>query len=188
MQTHINPSKKTMQSRLFSARLSHSMFRIMTIPLFELLLTPEDMAAVDSAAAASGIDSFGLMEKAGYAVAAVALRHFPTALRFVVLCGPGNNGGDGYVAARSLYEGGAEVAVFHLGDPGKLKGDAARAFKSCPSAGREIAAYVPQAGDVVIDAIFGAGLSRPVSKELVTLIAMIADAGNPVVAIDLPSG
>jgi hydroxyethylthiazole kinase-like uncharacterized protein yjeF len=160
----------------------------MTIPLSELLLTPEDMAAVDSAAAASGIDSFGLMEKAGYAVAAVALRRYPGALRFVVLCGPGNNGGDGYVAARSLQESGADVAVFHLGDPKMLRGDAARAFAFCPIPSQDIGTYAPRPCDIVIDAIFGAGLSRPVSNEIVSIIALIGEAGIPVVAIDLPSG
>ena len=74
-----------------------------------LLLTPAEMAAADAAAAASGIDTYGLMEKAGQAVAASALRHYPQALRFVVLCGPGNNGGDGYIAAASLIRAGADT-------------------------------------------------------------------------------
>jgi NAD(P)H-hydrate repair Nnr-like enzyme with NAD(P)H-hydrate epimerase domain len=69
---------------------------VMTTPLSDLLLTPAAMAAADRDAADSGIDSFGLMERAGQAVAAAALRLFPAALRHVVLCGPGNNGGDGY--------------------------------------------------------------------------------------------
>ena len=92
------------------------------------LLSPGAMGRVDQAAARSGIWSFGLMEKAGQAVAAAALRLLPGALRFVVLCGPGNNGGDGYVAARALADAGAEVAVFRLDDPDRLKGDAATAF------------------------------------------------------------
>ncbi|PZM11376.1 NAD(P)H-hydrate dehydratase [Rhizobium tubonense] len=160
----------------------------MTRPLCELLLTPEDMAAVDQAAAESGISSFGLMEKAGHAVAAAALRHFPEALRFVVLCGPGNNGGDGYVAARALWESGAAVSVFSLGKPQALKGDAARAFASCPIPGQDIAAYAPLSGDVVVDAIFGAGLARPVPEEVARLIGRVYKANVPVVAVDLPSG
>lgn len=161
---------------------------IMMLPLADLLLSPDEMAAVDRAAAASGIDSYGLMEKAGQAVAASALRHFPEAGRYVVLCGPGNNGGDGYVAARALRQSGADVALFYLGDPGKLKGDAARAFADCPVAGTAISTYLPQAGDVVIDAIFGAGLSRPVPDEVAVIISLVADARVPVIAIDLPSG
>ncbi|MBB3453231.1 NAD(P)H-hydrate epimerase [Rhizobium sp. BK313] len=161
---------------------------VMMSPLADLLLSPDDMAAVDRAAAASGIDSYGLMEKAGQAVAASALRHFPEALRFVVLCGPGNNGGDGYVAARALQQSGAEVRLFHLGDPKTLKGDAARAFEDCQILGEALAHYSPQPGDIVIDAIFGAGLSRPVPDEVETIIAAITKAGLPVIAVDLPSG
>ena len=160
----------------------------MMLPLADLLLTPDEMAAVDSDAAASGIDSYGLMEKAGQAVAAAALRTFPEALRYIVLCGPGNNGGDGYVAARALQQAGADVQLFRLGDPQRLRGDAARAFADCPIRGAGIAGYAPHAGDVVIDAIFGAGLSRPVPDEVAAVIARVAEADIPVIAIDLPSG
>ena len=160
----------------------------MMLSLADLLLSPDDMAAVDSDAAASGIDSYGLMEKAGQAVAASALRHFPEALRYVVLCGPGNNGGDGYVAARALRDSGAEVGLFHVGDPRRLKGDAARAFADCPIEGEAIQGYAPRPGDVVIDAIFGAGLSRQVPDEVAAVVARIAEADVPVLAVDLPSG
>ncbi|MGY5811591.1 NAD(P)H-hydrate dehydratase [Rhizobium sp. LEGMi198b] len=160
----------------------------MMSPLADLLLSPEDMAAVDRAAAASGIDSYGLMERAGQAVAASTLRHFPETLRFIVLCGPGNNGGDGYVAARALRQTGVEVQLFHLGDPKTLKGDAARAFGECPVGGETLGRYSPRPGDVVIDAIFGAGLSRPVPDEVAAIIAEIAEAHIPVIAVDLPSG
>ncbi|MQB43072.1 NAD(P)H-hydrate dehydratase [Rhizobium sp. ICMP 5592] len=160
----------------------------MMLPLADLLLSPDDMAAVDRAAAASGIDSYGLMEKAGQAVAASALRYFPEALRYVVLCGPGNNGGDGYVAARALRQSGAQVQLYHLGEPKRLKGDAARAFADCPVAGEALESYLPRAGDVVIDAIFGAGLSRPVPDQVATIIARVTEAGLPAIAVDLPSG
>jgi NAD(P)H-hydrate epimerase len=160
----------------------------MTSSLADLLLTPSDMAAVDMAAAASGIDSFGLMEKAGQAVAAATLRHFPQASRYVVLCGPGNNGGDGYVAARALRESGADVVMFHLADPLSLRGDAARAFEACQVNGDDIAKYEPAKGDVVVDAIFGAGLSRPVPDAVVTAIERITQTGVSVIAVDLPSG
>ena len=111
--------------------------------LSDLLLTPAEMAAADRAAAESGIDSYGLMEKAGAAVAATALRLYPGAVRFAVLCGPGNNGGDGYVVARLLQESGANVEIFHLGDPEKLKGDAARARAACALKGLDIGNYDP---------------------------------------------
>ncbi|RFB95510.1 bifunctional ADP-dependent NAD(P)H-hydrate dehydratase/NAD(P)H-hydrate epimerase [Rhizobium leguminosarum bv. trifolii] len=160
----------------------------MSHQLYDLLLTPAEMAAVDAAAAASGIDSFALMERAGAAAAAVALRLHPEALRFVVLCGPGNNGGDAYVAARHLQEGGALVTLFHLGDPSRLKGDAARAKAGCALRGEPLHLYSPESGDVVIDGLFGAGLGREVPADVRTVIERVAEAGLPVLAIDLPSG
>ncbi|PDS77196.1 NAD(P)H-hydrate dehydratase [Rhizobium sp. L43] len=156
--------------------------------LFDLLLTPAEMAAVDAAAAASGIDSFGLMERAGAAAAAAALRLHPDALRFVLLCGPGNNGGDAYVAARHLQEGGATVALFHLGDPSRLKGDAARARGGCALRGQGLHLYQHETGDVVIDGLFGAGLAREVPADVRALIERVTEAGIPVLSIDLPSG
>ncbi|MBC7149933.1 MAG: NAD(P)H-hydrate dehydratase [Rhizobium sp.] len=152
------------------------------------LLTPAAMGRADHAAALSGIDSFGLMEKAGQAVAAAALRLLPGAQRFVVLCGPGNNGGDGYVTARALADAGAEVAVFRLGDPARLKGDAATAFARCAIAGETLENYQPRSGDAIIDAIFGAGLDRPVPDAVAAVIYKVGAQGLPVIAVDLPSG
>lgn len=156
--------------------------------LSNLLLTPAEMAAVDAAAAATGIESFSLMERAGAAAAAAALRLYPDALRFVVLCGPGNNGGDAYVAARHLQETGAAVALFHLGDPARLKGDAARAHAGCAIEGQGLDLYRPKTGDVVIDGLFGAGLGREVPADVRALIERVTEAAIPVLAIDLPSG
>ncbi len=152
------------------------------------LLTPSAMGEVDAAAAASGIDSFGLMEKAGQAVAAAVLRLFPGGERFVVLCGPGNNGGDGYVAARALQESGAAVALFHLGDPAKLRGDAATARSRCPIPGEPLETWCPAKRDVIVDAIFGAGLARAVPPAVADVVQRVDEAGLPVVAVDLPSG
>lgn len=146
------------------------------------------MTAVDRRAAESGLDSFGLMLSAGYAVCATALRHYPGAQRFVVLCGPGNNGGDGYIAAASLAASGANVAVYSLGDRGGLKGDAARAAGACPMASAPLGDYRPDPGDVVIDALFGAGLSRPVPDAVRSAMKAVTALGLPVIAVDLPSG
>ncbi|NNH32022.1 NAD(P)H-hydrate epimerase, partial [Rhizobium sp. SEMIA 4085] len=156
--------------------------------LGDLLLTPAEMAAVDAATAESGIASFGLMWSAGAAVAGAALRLYPGALRFAVLCGPGNNGGDGYVAARRLAESGAEVAVFHLGDPARLHGDAARARAECALASQPLAVYIPGPGDVVVDAIFGAGLGRDVPQQVRSVIEQGTGAAVPVISVDFPSG
>lgn len=156
--------------------------------LSDLLLTPAEMAAADKAAAASGIDSYGLMEKAGAAVAAAALRLYPGASRFAVLCGPGNNGGDGYIVVRLLQESAAAVEIFHLGDPDRLTGDAARAKAVCTLKGQDIGCYEPQQGDVIIDGLFGAGLARDVPSDVADLIHKVEKAHIAVIAIDLPSG
>src|SRR5580700_8726839 len=129
--------------------------------MFELL-TSAEMAEADRLAIAGGIAGSELMESAGRAVAeAVAERH-PSGSRIVVVAGPGNNGGDGFVAARLLAERGARVEVMLLGDIGRLKGDAALAAKKWtgPVAAAEPAALA--GAEVVIDALFGAGLDRPV--------------------------
>ncbi|MDX3924912.1 MAG: NAD(P)H-hydrate dehydratase [Shinella sp.] len=158
--------------------------------LENLIVTPEEMARIDRDAARSGIDSYRLMEQAGRAVAAAALRKYPQALRFAVLCGPGNNGGDGYVAAAALGEAGAAVAVFSFGDISRLRGDAARARSASglASASHPLVSYSPMPGDVIIDALFGAGLGRDLPEEVARLIAQATALDLPVVAADLPSG
>lgn len=153
-----------------------------------LIITPEAMGQIDRAAAASGLSSYGLMERAGQAVAAAALRRFTGALRFAVLCGPGNNGGDGYVAARALQEAGATLCVHALGDTAELKGDAAIAFAGFQGAVAPLADYSPQPGDVVIDALFGAGLTRDVPDDVARIIDAVRQNNLPVLAVDLPSG
>ncbi|MBB4406034.1 MULTISPECIES: NAD(P)H-hydrate dehydratase [Agrobacterium tumefaciens complex] len=152
------------------------------------LFDPSVMARIDAAAGQSGIPLYDLMERAGQAVAASVLRHYPQAQRFVVLCGGGNNGGDGYVAARALMESGAVVVVHHLGDAGTLRGDARMAFERSGVAPLPLGDYAPLAGDVVIDAVFGAGLSRDIPRELARIIEVVTSAKVPVLAVDLPSG
>jgi ADP-dependent NAD(P)H-hydrate dehydratase / NAD(P)H-hydrate epimerase len=155
--------------------------------MFELL-TSAEMAEADRLAIAGGIAGSELMESAGRAVVeAVAERH-PSGSRVVVVAGPGNNGGDGFVAARLLAERGARVAVMLLGDIGRLKGDAAFAAKrwTGPVAAAEPAALA--GAEVVIDALFGAGLDRPVEGAARALIEAINAGRAPVYAVDLPSG
>src|SRR5579862_3115673 len=155
--------------------------------MFELL-TSAEMADADRLAIAGGIAGSELMESAGRAVAeAVAERH-PSGSRIAVVAGPGNNGGDGFVAARLLAERGARVDVMLLGDIGRLKGDAASAAKKWTGL---VAAAEPRAlagAEVVIDALFGAGLDRPVEGKARALIEAINAATAPVYAVDLPSG
>jgi hydroxyethylthiazole kinase-like uncharacterized protein yjeF len=152
------------------------------------LLTTAEMAQADRLAIAAGTSGTALMENAGRAVAdLVVARHSPT-VPVVVVAGPGNNGGDGFVAARALVERGYSVRVLLLGDAGRLKGDAALA------AGRwngpldgAIPAGLAGAG-VIIDALLGAGLDRPVEGAARAMIEAINAAPAKVYAVDLPSG
>ncbi len=151
-----------------------------------LLVTPSAMGRIDAAAVASGVDGYGLMQAAGAHVAACVLAHYPDIRRAVVLCGPGNNGGDGHVAARLLSQSG--VPVIRCGVPPKKGGDAARADAECDLPLRALDDWHPEAGDVVVDALFGAGLDRPAGPEIAAVIDRVTAAGTPVVSVDLPSG
>jgi hydroxyethylthiazole kinase-like uncharacterized protein yjeF len=153
-----------------------------------LLIEPRAVASIDAATIASGIPSYRLMTAAGHAVAAAALRQWPGAGRFIVLAGPGNNGGDGYVASRVLRESGADVLLFQSSSAAPSTGDARQALAECGLTPSPIGEYRPAEGDVVIDALFGAGLSRDLSQALVSAIDGIGDAGVPVLAVDIPSG
>ncbi len=155
------------------------------------LLTNTEMGEADRLAIAGGVAGIELMERAGGAVAdAVAARH-PVGGRVVVVAGPGNNGGDGFVAARLLAGRGYRVQVLRAGDVANLKGDAALAARKWtgPVATAQPGALGgPLAADVVIDALFGAGLDRPVDGLARAMIESMNAQPAPVVAVDLPSG
>jgi hydroxyethylthiazole kinase-like uncharacterized protein yjeF len=152
------------------------------------LLTSAEMANADRLAIAGGVAGIALMEAAGGAVAEAVVARHPRGCRVVVVAGLGNNGGDGFVAARLLAEHGYDVKVMVLGDVARLKGDAALAAKRWT---KPVSAAHPDAlagADVVVDALFGAGLDRPVEGAARTLIERINAQGAPVFAVDLPSG
>jgi ADP-dependent NAD(P)H-hydrate dehydratase / NAD(P)H-hydrate epimerase len=151
------------------------------------LLTCAEMAVADAAAIASGIPGTALMEGAGRAVAAAVLERFRRQ-PVVVLCGPGNNGGDGFVAARCLQAAAWPVRVGLVGEVGKLKGDAAWAASQWQGATEPAALRLLDHRPLVVDALFGAGLTRPVEGLAASLIARMGHAGCPVVAVDVPSG
>lgn len=153
-----------------------------------MLILPDAVAKIDAACIQSGISGYGLMTSAGLAVSARALNRYPDAPRFVVLAGPGNNGGDAYVAARALNAAGAEVCLYQLKPGAPSTADADRALAECGITPKPMEAYGPAAGDVIIDGIFGAGLGRDVPAALASLIGRVTDAALPVIAIDLPSG
>jgi hydroxyethylthiazole kinase-like uncharacterized protein yjeF len=149
----------------------------------EDLLTPAEMARADAAAIASGIPGIVLMEAAGRAVARAAMRRFrPT--RTLVLAGPGNNGGDGWVAARLLEQAGWPVAVAPLALPREGSDAALTAARWRGPVVRFSRAEADRAG-LIIDAVFGAGLARPVDG---LAAEVLGDLRAPVLAVDVPSG
>lgn len=152
------------------------------------LLSVAEMAAADAAMIAAGTPGIALMEKAGRAVADAVTRRVRPGQRVVVLCGPGNNGGDGFVAARLLKERGCHVALALAGERAALTGDAALAAETWAGPIEKIGAIGPAQHDLVVDALFGAGLSRPIMGELAALVELVNSAGRPVIAIDVPSG
>jgi hydroxyethylthiazole kinase-like uncharacterized protein yjeF len=152
------------------------------------LLTPDEMAEVDRLAVRQGpFSGIELMRRAGAAVAAAVLERFPDAVAVHVLCGPGNNGGDGYVVARLLAETGVAVKLWSMAPP-RRGTDAAIAAGECPVPFRPLQDFRADADDLVIDALFGAGLSKPLEGDLARAITEIESSGACVVAVDLPSG
>jgi len=145
------------------------------------------MEDADRVTKASGVDGFGLMEAAGSAVAVAVGARWP--MRPVtVLCGPGNNGGDGFVAARHLEAAGWPVQLALLGSRDKLSGEAAHAASLWKS---PLVLFSPESlegAGIVIDAIFGAGLSRALDGKALEMVESLKVRGIPVCAVDVPSG
>jgi hydroxyethylthiazole kinase-like uncharacterized protein yjeF len=152
------------------------------------LLTVEEMGRADRLTIQGGIKGAVLMENAGRAVADEVSRRFPDAETVMVLCGPGNNGGDGFVAARHLRERGYKVRLGFNGDPTRLPTDAAAMAKLWSEGRVKLSADLLAGSDVVVDALFGAGLARPIEGAFAELIDDVNASGLPVVAIDVPSG
>ena len=144
------------------------------------------MAAADRLTIAGGTPGKDLMENAGAAVAQAVIARFPPGSKVAVVAGTGNNGGDGYVAARLLRDAGFRVEPFGVGVPARIKGDAAEAMRQW---GASVDAPLNlEEFAVIIDALFGAGLDRPVTAEALEAIMAMNRAEAPVIAIDLPSG
>jgi len=155
------------------------------------LLTVGEMARADALTIAGGIPGITLMENAGAAVAAAVTGLCPAG-PVAVLCGPGNNGGDGFVAARLLAALGRPVRLALLGDRARLRGDAALAAGRWPGPVSALTCEtLPELlkdAPVVIDALFGAGLTRPLDGVARVAVEAMRHAGGPVVAVDVPSG
>jgi NAD(P)H-hydrate epimerase len=153
------------------------------------LLTAEEMAQADRLTVEAGVPSLTLMENAGRAVAEEAsfMAGKPGA-RVAVMCGPGNNGGDGFVAARHLKRMGHDVRVFLLGAREALKGDALTMSQRWDGMVRPPDVADPASMDVIVDALFGAGLTRPLDGEAAAAVLAMNASGTPVLAVDVPSG
>ena len=162
------------------------------------IVTAAEMREIDRATSERfGVPSLKLMENAGTAVADFVTRRYFGAESVGVICGKGNNGGDGFVVARKLYEAGMRVSVLLLADPAELRGDAAEMFKRLPLEPvlahnaeelRSAAAQEVYQADVLIDGILGTGFRPPVKGFYADAIAAFARSGQPIVAIDIPSG
>ena len=162
------------------------------------IVSADEMRAIDRATTDRfGVPSLTLMENAGAAVADYVLSQHAAAERIVVFCGKGNNGGDGFVAARRLHQQGKKVQVILLADPADLRGDAAIMYGKLPESA--IAVHSPEEveservrlslqADLYLDAVLGTGFKPPVSGLYAEAIAIMNASGIPVIAVDIPSG
>jgi hydroxyethylthiazole kinase-like uncharacterized protein yjeF len=146
------------------------------------------MAEADRRTIAGGTTGEKLMDRAGRAVADLIANRYPLGTRIVLACGPGNNGGDGFVAARVLGDRGYPVRISLLGSREALIGDAAKAAGKWRGEVSAMSASSFREADVIVDALFGAGLSRDLEGKAKAAVEQVAASGLPVVAVDLPSG
>ncbi|WP_108883410.1 NAD(P)H-hydrate dehydratase [Anderseniella sp. Alg231-50] len=151
------------------------------------LLTPDEMYEADRATIKAGVPGIDLMEAAGLACAEY-IRTLSEPCPVCVVCGPGNNGGDGFVIARLLVEAGWPVKLLLAGDAAMLKGDAGRAAKAWNGEVLPAQADKLDGAVLIVDALFGAGLSRDVDGELADLVTSVNEADAMRVAVDMPSG
>ncbi len=168
------------------------------------LLTAAEMRKTERTAIEGGeVTGLELMERAGAGVVDMTLREWPdlakSPLSTVILCGPGNNGGDGYVVARLLHDRGWKVSVYAYGDPEKLPPEAYRNYRNwterngvrpLSEAKQELCSTRPA---LVVDAVFGTGLTRPISEDLAEVLSKVGSQGDGksspfVVSVDMPTG
>lgn len=155
------------------------------------LYTVEQVRALDQRAIGEfGVAGHELMRRAAWAGLSSLRRHWPQARRIAVYCGPGNNGGDGFLLATLAREAGLQVELFALADG--AQGDAARARQAWVATGGSVCRWEAQqavpAVDLHVDALYGTGLRRPPTAPVAALIERINASGAPVLALDVPSG
>ena len=156
------------------------------------LYSTAQVRALDAHAIESqGIAGYTLMKRAGEAALRYLRTRWPMAHRIVIVCGGGNNGGDGYVLARFAQAAGLTVTALAAVVPEELRGDARQAFEDFQASGGQLRPFTAQLlseGEVIVDALLGTGLKGAVRTELQQVIAAINQATLPVFAIDVPSG
>lgn len=138
-----------------------------------------------------GISGTVLMERAGAAAFKLLQQQWPSAARLTIVCGTGNNGGDGYVVARLAAEAGLKVEVLQVGDANKLQGDAlaaAQRLLSCDITPLAFDAARLAHSDLIVDGMLGTGLNGPVSNDYAQVITAVNETDVPVLALDIPSG
>ena len=166
------------------------MNRLLSSSIPQQLYRPQQVRENEPRAAElAGVSMWQLMQRAGRAVFECLREQFPPPLRIAVLCGSGNNGGDGYIVATHALMAGYEVRVYAHKEPGS--DDARRALQGWRSQGGDVESlndWVDSDADVVIDAILGTGLSNDVRSDVAEVIDSVNDARLPVIAVDIPSG
>lgn len=159
--------------------------------------TPKQVRELDRIAIEEqGVPGYELMTRAGQACFSAARERYPDAHRWLVLCGSGNNAGDGYVIARLAHQNGVEVRLLAVSDPEQLTGDAALAWRDYRGSGGEYVAWDgAQAGppdfsgmDLIVDALLGTGLVRPLKSTYLGMVQAINASPLPVVAVDIATG
>jgi hydroxyethylthiazole kinase-like uncharacterized protein yjeF len=157
-----------------------------------LLFTAAEVRAMDRRVIDQQVVAgYTLMTRAGEAAFAAARARWPGHQRWLILCGAGNNAGDGYVIARLARAAGFDVTVMSIGDPQRLAGDAAKAWQDFRSAGGMTVAFDREAcrdAGLIVDALLGTGLDRPVAGDYLACIEAVNRAARPVLAVDIPSG
>ncbi|MBA4225013.1 MAG: bifunctional ADP-dependent NAD(P)H-hydrate dehydratase/NAD(P)H-hydrate epimerase [Hyphomonas sp.] len=147
------------------------------------ILTPQEMLAAEQAVINAGTGRFTLMQRAGEAVAEFVHAHWPDG-HIQVLCGPGGNGGDGFIAAAKLAKFWRKVDVYCTHPVGELTGDAAKAASQWEGPVHTLEDALSAEPDLIVDALYGAGLKRPLEGPA----AMLALRGGRVISVDVPSG
>ena len=156
---------------------------------------------MDAQAMETGVSGDVLMERAGRSCFAIVERLWPETCRIAVLCGTGNNGGDGFVVARLARLTGIEVTIFLVGEPARIRGDALTMFRRAQDTGVRICQFSPirvsrwdadntpeGLPGLLIDALLGTGINRDVRNDTAAAIRWINSSHLPVLAVDIPSG